>query len=126
MAAAPEGAAAIGDKQEALGKAGEEETGNPAALVPDIPPADGAAPVGPSTEEEAVFLAGDRLSEQAYGAGPKVEGGEPESEQLETPLPPMEDLVKRIPAPVRELMEELLRARFVTVKRVPKAALKSG
>jgi hypothetical protein len=37
----------------------------------------------------------------------------------------MEDLVKRIPAPTRELLEELFRARFVTVKRVPQAALKS-
>ena len=39
-------------------------------------------------------------------------------------LPPMEDLVKRIPAPARELMEELFRARFVTVKRLPKSAMK--
>ncbi len=36
----------------------------------------------------------------------------------------MENLVKRIPGPARELMEELFRARFVTVKRVPKSALK--
>jgi len=40
-------------------------------------------------------------------------------------LPPMEDLVKRIPAAARELLEELFRARFVTVKRVPKSALKA-
>ena len=46
-------------------------------------------------------------------------------EEAKTDLPPMEDLVKRIPAPTRELMEELFRARFVTVKRVPKSALKS-
>lgn len=39
-------------------------------------------------------------------------------------LPPMEDLVQRIPAPARELLEELFRARFVTVKRMPKSALK--
>jgi hypothetical protein len=39
-------------------------------------------------------------------------------------LPPLEDLVKRIPMPTRDLMEELFRARFVTVKRVPKSALK--
>jgi len=32
--------------------------------------------------------------------------------------------VKRIPAPTRELLEELFRARFVTVKRIPKSALK--
>ncbi len=45
-------------------------------------------------------------------------------EEPEANLPPMEDLVNRIPAPARELMEELFRARFVTVKRMPKSALK--
>jgi hypothetical protein len=39
-------------------------------------------------------------------------------------LPPMEDLIKRIPSPAREAMEELFRARFVTVKRIPQSALK--
>jgi hypothetical protein len=39
-------------------------------------------------------------------------------------LPPMDDLVKRIPMPARDLMEELFRARFVTVKRSPQSALK--
>jgi hypothetical protein len=37
----------------------------------------------------------------------------------------MEDLVKRIPAPTRELMEELFRARFVTVRRIPSRDLKT-
>jgi hypothetical protein len=45
-------------------------------------------------------------------------------EEPKTDLPPMEDLINRIPAPARELMEELFRARFVTVKRMPKSALK--
>ncbi len=40
-------------------------------------------------------------------------------------LPPMEDLVKRIPALAREAIEELFRARFVTVKRIPQSALKN-
>lgn len=39
-------------------------------------------------------------------------------------LPPMEDLVKRIPMPTRDLMEELFRAKFITVKRIPQTALK--
>ena len=39
-------------------------------------------------------------------------------------LPPMEDLVKRIPAPAREVLEELFRPQFVTVKRIPQSALK--
>lgn len=40
-------------------------------------------------------------------------------------LPPLNELVNRIPADVREALEDLFRARFVTVKRVPKRALKS-
>jgi len=37
----------------------------------------------------------------------------------------MEDLITRIPGAARELMEELFRARFITVKRIPKTALKN-
>ncbi len=40
-------------------------------------------------------------------------------------LPPLSELVNRIPAEVRETLEDLFRARFVTVKRVPKRALKT-
>ena len=40
-------------------------------------------------------------------------------------LPPMEDLVQRIPAPTRALVEELFRARFVTVRRIPSGDLKA-
>ena len=69
------------------------------------------------------MLTVDRTTEEFYGTPPKAENSEPEPS--EDSLPPMEDLVKRIPAPARELMEELFRARFVTVKRVPKTALKA-
>lgn len=40
-------------------------------------------------------------------------------------LPPLDSLVQRIPAEVRETLDELFRARFVRVQRVPKRALKS-
>jgi len=40
------------------------------------------------------------------------------------PLPALVDLVNRIPPEVREALEDLFRARFVTVKRVPAKALK--
>jgi hypothetical protein len=91
-------------------------------LKQDTVPVGDSIPVGPSAEEEAAMLAVDRTTEEFYGAPPKAENIEPEPGGA--PLPPMEDLVKRIPAPARELMEELFRARFVTVKRMPKAALK--
>ncbi len=106
-----------------MGKSVPEEESAPSALVKDTPAVDDSVPVGPSAEEEAAFLSQDRSSEQFYGQPPKPENLEPEAG--DTSLPPMEDLVKRIPAPARELMEELFRAKFVTVKRVPQSALKS-
>lgn len=46
-------------------------------------------------------------------------------EEIETKaLPPLDELVKRIPAEVRETMDDLFRAKFVRVVRVPKKALK--
>lgn len=40
-------------------------------------------------------------------------------------LPPLNELVERIPPGVREVLDDLFRARFVAVRRVPKRALKS-
>jgi hypothetical protein len=78
------------------------------------------APAGPSTEEESAFLAQERAMDIVTPA--LMPTDRPEEEPSD--LPPMEDLVRRIPVPARELMEELFRARFVTVKRVPQSALK--
>ena len=75
--------------------------------------------MGPSPDEEAALLAVEPPAPPA--ANPAEDGPEPDPA---TPLPPLEDLVQRIPAPARELMEELFRARFVAVKRLPKSALK--
>ena len=94
----------------------------PAALVQEISPTEESAPVGPSSEEEAAFLAVDNFAGPVDRSPPKVSHAE--SGAAEAPLPPMEDLVNRIPAATRELMENLFRARFVTVKRVPASALK--
>jgi hypothetical protein len=40
-------------------------------------------------------------------------------------LPPLDDLVQRIPSEVRETLDDLFRVKFTTVRRVPKNALKS-
>lgn len=40
-------------------------------------------------------------------------------------LPKLDELVARIPAGVRETLEDLFRARFFAVKRVPKKVLKT-
>ena len=77
-------------------------------------------PIGPSAEEEAAFLSSERESGVVAAAFPAVVGVEDDKGDL----PPMEDLVKRIPASTRELMQQLFRTHFVTVKRIPKSALK--
>ncbi len=78
------------------------------------------APAGPSSEEEAAFLA----QEQEMGiVTPALMHAESPPEE-KGDLPPMDDLVKRIPMPTRDLMEELFRAKFITVKRIPQSALK--
>ncbi|HYC70899.1 MAG TPA: hypothetical protein VEB66_06815 [Opitutaceae bacterium] len=87
------------------------------------PAAEEGAPVGPSEGEEAAFLAEQRT---VKGTGPvaATRAGAASEEEPATSLPPLEDLVNRIPAPTRALLDELFRAKFVTVKRVPKSALK--
>ena len=99
----------------------DDESSPASALVPDAIALVEEAPVGPSSEEEAAFLAteggGDSLP---LAVSPASDAGDDTGD-----LPPMEDLVTRIPGATRELIEELFRARFITVKRIPKAALKN-
>jgi len=83
--------------------------------------AEPGTPAGPSPAEEAAFPSEQRIAEAAEAppsVAASVTADEPGS------LPPMEDLVQRIPAPVREQLGELFRAKFVTVKRIPGPALK--
>jgi hypothetical protein len=80
------------------------------------------APVGPSSEEEAAFLAQEREMGNVTPALMHAEKAPMEEPSGE--LPPMDDLVQRIPTPTRDLLDELFRARFVTVKRIPSSALK--
>ncbi|MBI2516754.1 MAG: hypothetical protein HYV95_07535 [Opitutae bacterium] len=62
----------------------------------------------------------------AEPAGANGRGAAPvPAEDEQGDLPPLDDLVQRIPAATRELIDELFRAKFITVKRVPKSALKN-
>ncbi len=48
-----------------------------------------------------------------------------ESDEKPVRLPPLDELVKRIPPNVRETLDELFRARFTGVRKVPADALKT-
>ena len=85
------------------------------------------ANVWPDEAAETAFLAG--LSGPTEPAAPVVEAPETaaedeEEEEKETPLPALDELVQRLSPETRELLDDLFRAKFVTVRRVPKQALK--
>jgi len=47
-----------------------------------------------------------------------------EAESETGPLPALDEMVQRIPAEVREVLEELYRAKFTAVRRVPMKFMK--
>lgn len=90
------------------------------AESPVDPDPDDGAPVGPTPEEEASFQELDGGSGQDAGeAREEEEEGEPAG-----PLPALDELVARIPQSTRALIDELFRAKFVGVRRIPAKALK--
>jgi hypothetical protein len=81
------------------------------------------APLWPDEAAEAAFIAEARArGEPIVVAKPPDESAEPGDAKA---LPALDELVARIPSEVREVLEDLFRARFVTVKRVPARSLKS-
>jgi hypothetical protein len=77
--------------------------------------------VWPDEAAESAFLAGARERGESPPARPVPAAEEPEPNAL----PSLDQLVQQIPAPTRELLEDLFRARFTTVRRVRKADLKA-
>ena len=87
-------------------------------------PAEAGAPTGPDETEEAAFLAAQRELPGSPAEAP-VPAAEPPGAESAAPLPELDDLVRRIPAPTRELMDSLFRAKFIGVKRLPASVFKT-
>jgi hypothetical protein len=77
----------------------------------------------PDESAEASFLGEARERGESLPAKP-VEATEPAEDLDPKAMPALDELVQRIPPEVRETLEDLFRARFTTVKRIPKRALK--
>ena len=97
----------------------------PAAAVEDVSEAVAAATDGPinawpdESAESAMLPELRSRGEMATPAATEaVEEIEPKA------LPPLDELVKRLSPEVRDALDDLFRAKFVTVRRVPKKALK--
>lgn len=80
--------------------------------------------MGPDETEETAFLAEQRRS-APNGTPPVRSAPGPKEDESAVALPPLDDLVLRVPAPTRELIDQLFRARFITVKRIPATAFKT-
>jgi hypothetical protein len=79
----------------------------------------------PDEAAESVMVSELRArGEMAAPSASSAPPGEAREETESGALPPLDELVQKIPADVRDTLEELFRAKFVTVKRVPKKVLK--
>jgi hypothetical protein len=79
--------------------------------------------VWPDETAEAAFLAETRGNGVPLSAAPEPAAAE--KEDVTKVLPGLDELVKRIPEETRELLDELFRAKFTTVRRVKKTDLKA-
>jgi hypothetical protein len=77
----------------------------------------------PDDSAEAAFLAEAKERGEVVKAAPATADLAEETDPKA--LPKLDDLVNRIPAEVRDVLEDLFRAKFVKVQRVPKRVLKS-
>jgi len=99
--------------------------------VVDLTPGsvDGEGPQWPDDAAETAFLSEQKtngvsvLPQVPAASATTTDQAEP-PEVANAPLPPLQSLVDRIPADAREVLEDLFRARFVSVKRVQATALK--
>jgi hypothetical protein len=79
-------------------------------------------------EREAAMQAAIEV-EEAERSASKAKPSRRQTEAAETldggPLPELDDMIAKVPADLQEKMDDLFRAKFQTVKRVPAAVLKS-
>jgi len=87
--------------------------------------ADDDGPRWPDEATESAFLSDQppRLAEISVPLAKDV-SPKKSSPEVNVALPPLQSLVDRIPAEARETLEDLFRARFVSVKRVQAENLK--
>ena len=81
--------------------------------------------VWPDETAEASFLAESRGAGAPLTAAPAAAAPEKDKEAVTKKLPGLDELVQRIPEETRELLDELFRAKFTTVRRVKTTDLKT-
>ena len=108
------------DERGAEPEAGEAVAPN--ALGSAEPVGGAEAPTWPDDAVESAFLAEAKERGEVLAPKPAEDAAEEEDGKA---MPAVGDLVAKIPAKVRDALEDLFRAKFVRVVRVPKKALKA-
>jgi len=85
---------------------------------------EGEGPINAWPDESAESAMLSELRSRGEPAMPAPAATEAVEETDPKNLPSLDELVQRIPAGVREVVDDLFRAKFVRVTRVPKQALK--
>lgn len=99
-----------------------EEAAVAAVPAVAVPPVDTDEPSMPGEEAERAMLA--ELRER--GEAPvRAKALSADADEKPVRLPPLDELVKRIPSNVRDTLDELFRARFTGVRKIPADALKT-
>jgi hypothetical protein len=127
MVAEPAESAAVAASSvsaEALARADHRRPGEEKLAIDgnSPPPPESVEPPLPGEEAETVFLAEarERGEDVASVAAALVAA---ESEEEKRALPPLEELIQKLPAELRDTLDDLFRAKFVKVIRVRKADL---
>jgi hypothetical protein len=80
-------------------------------------------PIFPDEETEMAMRSELRAKGEGVVAAARAASDEGE---VAAPLPPLDSLVSRVPPAVREVLDELFRARFTGVRRVSSRVLKES
>jgi hypothetical protein len=90
-------------------------------------PVEAAEPRWPDDSAESAMLTEVRArdtSSATIGQGNPAASSPPAAVADQKSLPPLDPLVARLPAEVRAVLDELFRAKFTAVRRVPEKALR--
>jgi len=109
-----------GPAQRAMGETPPPPPDEPGEAVAAAVAVENGANVWPDESAEGAFLGEARERGEPVVATAVEAIEETDSKNL----PPLDSLVKRLPAEVRETLDELFRAKFIAVRRVPRKALK--
>lgn len=112
-----------GEKDRAAAPA--DDVSEAVVATEQAPPAlENGANVWPDEGAEAAFIAEARERGEKVTASPAARELAEEKDDDKKALPPLADLMNRLSPELRETLDELFRAKFTGVRRVPKKVLK--